>query len=159
MNYAAKVNDTFDFNIDSDAIQWDLSAINDRKFHILVDNRSFEATVTEADYTEKSIAIRINTTVYTVALKDAFDQLVEKLGFSNANSKKINQIKAPMPGLVLDILVKPGDTLAKGDGVLILEAMKMENVIKSEGDAVVKSIEIEKGAAVEKGQILIQFED
>ena len=72
--------------------------------------------------------------------------------------KKISEIKSPMPGLVLDILVKAGDTIKKGDQVLVLEAMKMENIIKSQTDAVVKSVAIETGVAVEKGQVLIKFE-
>jgi biotin carboxyl carrier protein len=72
--------------------------------------------------------------------------------------KKVSEIKSPMPGLVLDILVKPGDVIKKGDQVLILEAMKMENILKSQTDATVKSVEIETGIAVEKGQVLIKFE-
>jgi biotin carboxyl carrier protein len=72
--------------------------------------------------------------------------------------KKISEIKSPMPGLVLDILVQPGDVIKKGDQVLVLEAMKMENIIKSQTDAVVKSVPIEKGVAVEKGQVLVKFE-
>jgi biotin carboxyl carrier protein len=63
-----------------------------------------------------------------------------------------------MPGLVLDIMIKPGQTIEKGTPLLILEAMKMENVLKSEGDGVVKSIEVIKTQAVDKGQILIEME-
>ncbi|MBK8500165.1 MAG: acetyl-CoA carboxylase biotin carboxyl carrier protein subunit [Flavobacteriales bacterium] len=71
--------------------------------------------------------------------------------------KKVVDLKAPMPGLVLNILVKPGDTVRKNDPVLVLEAMKMENVIKAPADAVVKAIAAEKGKPVEKGQLLISF--
>ena len=112
----------------------------------------------EANYETKTFSIKINKNTYTVNLKDKFDLLVEKLGFSNMTVQKVNNIKAPMPGLVLDIMVQVGDAVTKGDSVLILEAMKMENVIKAEGDAVVKSIGITKGTPVEKSQILIEFE-
>ena len=63
-----------------------------------------------------------------------------------------------MPGLVLDILVEPGQTIHKGEAVLILEAMKMENIIKSPVDGTIKSIGINKGNAVEKNEILVNFE-
>jgi biotin carboxyl carrier protein len=144
--------------VDPNNLNWDLLEIKDGKFHILQDNQSFNATVLEANYETKTFSIKINKNVYTVNLKDKFDLLVEKLGFANMTVQKVNNIKAPMPGLVLDILVQAGDVVAKGDSVLILEAMKMENVIKAEGDAVVKSIEITKGTPVEKNQILVEFE-
>jgi biotin carboxyl carrier protein len=69
----------------------------------------------------------------------------------------VKEIKAPMPGLVLKLLVKEGDTVKKNDPVLILEAMKMENVIKSPGDATVSKIHAQEKTAVEKGQLLVSF--
>lgn len=156
--YESNVNENYKLMVDPNNLNWDLLEIKDGKFHILQDNQSFDATVLEADYETKTFSIKINKNVYTVNLKDKFDLLVEKLGFSNMTVQKVNNIKAPMPGLVLDVLVEVGDVLTKGDSVLILEAMKMENVIKAEGDAVVKSIEITKGTPVEKNQILVEFE-
>lgn len=156
--YESNVNENYKLMVDPDNLNWDLLEIKDGKFHILQDNQSFDATVLDANYETKTFSIKINKNVYTVNLKDKFDLLVEKLGFSNMTVQKVNNIKAPMPGLVLDVLVQVGDAVAKGDSVLILEAMKMENVIKAEGDAVVKSIEITKGTPVEKNQILVEFE-
>ena len=63
-----------------------------------------------------------------------------------------------MPGLVLSILVEPGQAVQKGDVLLILEAMKMENVLKAAGDGTVKNIAVAKGAAVDKGQLLLEME-
>ncbi|MCL4155747.1 UNVERIFIED_CONTAM: hypothetical protein GTU68_052685 [Idotea baltica] len=62
-----------------------------------------------------------------------------------------------MPGLVLNIRVSPGDEVAEGDTLLVLEAMKMENVIKAVGNGTVKEIKVGHGDKVDKGQILIQF--
>ena len=83
---------------------------------------------------------------------------MQKLGLSIGGSQKQNVVKAPMPGLVLSVMVEPGQVVSKGDPLLILEAMKMENVIKAIGDGTVKSVAVEKGAAVEKGHLLLEME-
>lgn len=122
------------------------------------DGKEYRVEVADLNTDEKTAIFRINGRKYNVELKDQFDQLLKDLGLENMAVKKVSEIKSPMPGLVLDILVEPGDQIKKGDQVLILEAMKMENVIKSQSDATVKSVRIEKGVAVEKSQILVEFE-
>ena len=66
-------------------------------------------------------------------------------------------VKAPMPGLILDVLVEEGQEVKKGDHLLILEAMKMENVIKSPSDGLVTGLHAIKGDSVEKGKILLSL--
>ena len=127
-------------------------------FHILRDNKSYRVDVVKADYAAKTFTIRVNDTMYDLSAKDRFDLLLEELGMADMVSNKANDLKAPMPGMVLDIIVSAGDTVVKGDKLVVLEAMKMENVLKAEGDAVVKAIHAEKGKAVEKNQILVEFE-
>ena len=63
-----------------------------------------------------------------------------------------------MPGVVVDIVVGVGDSVVKDDPLVVLEAMKMENMLKSPSDGVVKSINIKKGDTVEKNRILINFD-
>ena len=84
--------------------------------------------------------------------------LVKKMGLSAFVVQKMTNVKAPMPGLIVEVLVKPGETVEKGSQLLILEAMKMENVLKAEDAGIIKSIEVVKGNAVDKGQILIAME-
>jgi biotin carboxyl carrier protein len=79
------------------------------------------------------------------------------MGMNAAGSGNLKEIKAPMPGLILDLKVAPGDPVKKGDVLLILEAMKMENSIKSPGDGVVKEVKVSLKQSVEKNQVLIQF--
>ncbi len=122
------------------------------------DGVDYRVEVANLNTDNKTAVLRINGRKYAIKLKDQFDQLLKDLGLENMAVKKVSEIKSPMPGLVLDILVKAGDVIKKGDQVLILEAMKMENIIKSQTDAVVKSINTETGVAVEKGQVLIKFE-
>ena len=62
-----------------------------------------------------------------------------------------------MPGLVIDVCISEGDKIKKGDKIIVLEAMKMENIIKSPTDGIIKKINVNKGMAVEKNQILINF--
>lgn len=140
-----------DFNID--AIE-----LAPNKYHILKNNKSYTVEVVSRNTNTKQYELLINGRTYNVTLKNNFDALLESMGLDNANEIKIDQLVAPMPGLVVDILVKPGQSVAKGEGLLLLEAMKMENVIKAPIDVVVKEIKVEQKEAVEKNQVLIIFE-
>ena len=119
--------------------------------------RSFNVLVLKEDKENNTVRLRIGAHTYTVQLEDEQAHLMHELGFDKSQSAAVREIKAPMPGLVLKLLVKEGDALKKGDTVLILEAMKMENVIKSPSDAVVKKIHAKEKSAVEKGQLLMSF--
>jgi biotin carboxyl carrier protein len=143
--------------IDDKEFSWDLIEEENRIFHIIKDHQSYMVEVIKADKIEKNFTIRVNGNKYQLDVKDKFDELLKSLGFDNLNARKVNEIKAPMPGLVLDLQVNEGDTIKKGDAVLVLEAMKMENIIKSPVDGVVKKINVKKGVAVEKNQVLIHF--
>jgi biotin carboxyl carrier protein len=101
--------------------------------------------------------IKVNGNTYNITSKDQFDILLEQLGFNHLNAGAISDLKAPMPGMVLKVFVQEGDTLQKGDNLFVLEAMKMENIIKAPAGVVVKSIKIKPGDKVEKGQVLITF--
>lgn len=136
---------------------WDLVQVADGYFHILYKNKSYRAEVVKTDAETKSFTLKINGHLYEVSLKDKFDLLLEKMGMNNVTSNKVNSIKAPMPGLIIDLKIKVGDSVQPGDALLILEAMKMENILKSPGEGVVKNVKVKKGDSVEKGQILVEF--
>ena len=151
-------SDKNEISVNSQPFSWDLVEIKDGNFHVIYNHKSYNAEVLEADYQSKSFLIKINNTKYTVSVKDRFDILLDQLGMSNANSIKVNDIKAPMPGLIVDIKVRVGDTVKKGDTILILEAMKMENVLKAAGEGIIKAIKIAPKQNVEKNQVMIEFE-
>lgn len=146
------------FIINKEVFDGDIQVLGGNHFHILYQNHSYNAEIVKADYQEKSFTVKINGNTYQLAVQDRFDLLLEQLGMGKASKQKLNDLKAPMPGLILDILVKEGDKVKKGDNLLILEAMKMENMIKSTGEGTVKNIKISKGDRVEKNHILIIFE-
>jgi len=151
------VNTRFDFDLNED-IDWDIVKVKEGQFHIIYKGRSFVADVLSHDKTSKTAEIHISSNTYTVQLKDRFDELLHDLGMDVSNTNKDNEVKAPMPGRVLEILVKEGDSVSEGDGLLVLEAMKMENIIKSTREGVLKQIQATKGDSVEKNAVLLSYE-
>ncbi len=143
--------------VNNKRINWDLQWISDRKIHLIYENKSLEAELISLDKETKTIQIKLGNNISSLQLKDRFDLLLEQLGMNNTASQALKEIKAPMPGLILDLKVKPGDEVKKGDVILILEAMKMENILKSPGDGVVKAVKVSLNQSVEKNQVLIQF--
>lgn len=148
-NSGGKVNGT-DFS-------WDVLEIQNGKFHIIKNSKSYMAEVVKANIEEKTFTIKVNGNNYNLQIKDKYDELLKNLGLDNLNTKKVNEVKAPMPGLVLDVRVNVGDVVKKGDAILVLEAMKMENILKSPADGTINKINVKKGVAVEKNQVLINF--
>lgn len=120
--------------------------------------RSFRVLVLKHDAEAGTVRLRIGAHCHTVKLEGERSRLFQLLGIDQAARTVIRELKAPMPGLVLKLLVKEGDAVKKDDPLLVLEAMKMENVIKSTGGATVKKIHVQERAAVEKGQLLLSFE-
>ena len=144
--------------LNGNPFEWDIVEEKPGRFHILKNNKSYTAEIVSADIAEKKCTIKVNGNNYSFELKDRFDELLKNLGMDKLVGATVKEIKAPMPGLVLNILVKVGDSVKKGDAILVLEAMKMENNIKSQTDGTVKKIAVEKGNAVEKNQVLVLFE-
>jgi biotin carboxyl carrier protein len=143
--------------VNKQSITWDLKWMGDRKIHLIQGAQSLEAELLAVDLEAKTLQIRLGHKTTTLQLKDRFDLLLEKMGMNAPGSGSLKEIKAPMPGLILDLKVATGDVVKKGDVVLILEAMKMENSIKSPGDGVVKEVKVSLKQSVEKNQVLIQF--
>ena len=129
------------------------------KYHLInAEGISQTVEVVEMDVKSKCLKVAINGRVYEVLIKDKMDLLLEQMGMSAANSGKVKDIRAPMPGLVLEIMAKTGDKVEKGTPILILEAMKMENILKAPGNGVIANIKANKDTAVDKGDVLVVFE-
>jgi biotin carboxyl carrier protein len=164
--YKIKVDNKYDFNFEKTQNVWqlegkdiafDMIEINKTTFNVLKDNKSYNVEIVNHNASEKSFQIKVNQTIYNITVKDKYDELLHQLGLDKAMVSKVANIKAPMPGLVLNILVEDGQEIKKGDALIVLEAMKMENILKSPADGKVKKVTVKKGVAVEKGQILIEF--
>ena len=157
--FKAKVNNAFDFEIkNEDLLSLDASEISKNKFHILKQNKTFKAEIVRSDFNAKSYQIKVNNNLYDVSIFNDLDILIKDMGFTIGSTKQVNLIKATMPGLILEINIKTGQEVKENDSLLVLEAMKMENIITSPRDGIIKSVLVSNEEAVEKNQLLIEFE-
>lgn len=146
------------WHIGKETADWDMQLQPTGLISILYEGRSFTAILENIDRKQKEVTLRIDGQIYTVAITEAIDQLLASMGLDLKSMQKVEPLKAPMPGMVLKVLVTEGQQIEKGDALLILEAMKMENVLKAGGAARVKAIKVEEKKAVEKGAILLELE-
>lgn len=157
--FKVKINDSFEYLIISEELQkLDFQETSKGKFHLLKDNRSFSAELIKSDFINRSYTIKINSNTYNVEIDTSLDILIEEMGLSLGAAQVVNDIIAPMPGLILDVYVKEGEEVKEGDYLLVLEAMKMENTLTAPRDGVVKSVSVVKGKTVDKNQLLIEME-
>jgi len=154
-----KVNGQYEFELsNTDLATVDIIKTSDTKFHFLKDNQSYHIELLNSDFNAKTYQLKINNTDYKVEISTPLDGLIDSMGFVLGNSAVVSSIDAPMPGLILEVSVKEGEEVKENDQLLILEAMKMENVITSPRDGVIKTITVKQGEAVDKKHTLITFE-
>lgn len=135
----------------------DIKEVQSQIYSVLHNHKSHEISISKIDRESRTISLTIDGIATQVKYASKMDLLLEKMGIDTSSANKLTVLKAPMPGLVVDWFVKEGDSVQAGDKLLILEAMKMENVIKSTGEGTIKKIHPAKGVAVEKNQLLIEF--
>ncbi|RSK40319.1 acetyl-CoA carboxylase biotin carboxyl carrier protein subunit [Mangrovimonas spongiae] len=157
--FQVSVNGNVSTEIDSkDVEQLDLQQIADNHFHLLKDFKSYKTQIVQSDYNQRTYQVKVNNNLYNMSISDDLDVLIKDMGFEIGSAKHVNDLKAPMPGLILDINVSVGQEVKEDDSLLILEAMKMENVLTSPRDGIIKSIAVSQGDAVDKNQLLLEFE-
>ena len=122
--------------------------IGDRVVPVIVRARSGRGRVT----------LDIDGHRYEVEALDERARTIREMTARSAPPAGPAPVIAPMPGLVVRVTVAPGDTVVAGQGVLMMEAMKMENELRAAADATVKSVKVTPGTAVEKGMVLIELE-
>lgn len=145
-------------SLNGSPFEWDIARIKDGSFHIIKKNKTFLAEVIKTDSGNKNITIKVNGNKYQLQVSDRYDELLKEMGFDISASVVIKDVKAPMPGLVLEVAVEAGQAVKTGDTLIVLEAMKMENILKSPADGIIKKVNVKKQDAVEKNAVLINFE-
>ncbi|WP_396597861.1 acetyl-CoA carboxylase biotin carboxyl carrier protein subunit [Dokdonia sp. R86516] len=158
--YKTTVNEEHEFEVSRDQLsQLDAVHTSQNSYHILENNSSFKATVVSSDFSKKTYNIQVNSNNYEVVIKDEIDILIKEMGFTVGGSKQFNNLISPMPGLIIDVQVSAGQEVKEGDTLVILSAMKMENSFVSHTDGVIKAVHVVKDDAVDKGQLLVEFEE
>ncbi|MES2620501.1 MAG: biotin/lipoyl-containing protein [Bacteroidota bacterium] len=145
-------------SLDGNAVEWDMIEVRENTFHIIKDNKGYNATLVSFNAEEKIMVLNVNGNDYEISIKDKNDLLLQQLGINLKSSSAVQFIKAPMPGLIIQVSATVGDEVKKGDSLLILEAMKMENVIKSPRDGKIKKVNVQLKQPVEKNQVMLEFE-
>ena len=157
--FKVKVARSFEYDLkSSDVDKLDVLKLSNSKFHVIRNNQSFDISIEDSDFNNKKYVVSVNANNYTVKISNQLDLLIKEMGFSVGSSKKANDIKAPMPGIILSVSVEKGQEVKEGDTLLILEAMKMENAIGAPKNGIVKSVFIKTGGTVEKGELMIEME-
>ncbi len=123
-------------------------------YSLIVDNRSFEI---EVDNAEDEYRVLVDGRSYHVHLVDERRVRVGD-GQSDSQIQGRQRVSVPMPGKVIAVLVSEGDVVEKGQGLVIVEAMKMENEVRSPIAATVKEIKVKAGDTVEGGAVLVIVE-
>jgi biotin carboxyl carrier protein len=166
MQYTIKLADSNSVTVEKKSGEWyingnkadiDIIKIGEDKYHLIINNQSVEIELSSRDYTSKNLHVIVDGIKTTVGVETPLDALLKSMGMDKMLGTKLNQVKAPMPGMVLRIIAQSGQDVKKGDALLVLEAMKMENIIKSPIDGTIKSIDVTERNAVEKNQTLISF--
>ncbi|NPA92759.1 MAG: biotin/lipoyl-binding protein [Chloroflexi bacterium] len=131
----------------------DMTSMSDQPLYsLLADARSFEGYVYEVD---GQWQVLMGGTLYEVLVEDEQLKRLRMAGGGGSKDKGPFLLKAPMPGLVVSVPVVEGQEVKKGDVLVVLESMKMQNELKSPKDGKVEKIKVEAGQAVEQGQVMV----
>ncbi|RXP63297.1 acetyl-CoA carboxylase biotin carboxyl carrier protein subunit [Lutibacter sp. HS1-25] len=156
--YKVKVNESFEYDLNSLNVEkLDILNLSPLKFHVLHNTKPHNIQILQSDFNNKEYNVKVNANNYTIKISNELDNLINKMGFSEGADKKTNIIKAPMPGSILKVNVKPNQKVKEGEVLLILEAMKMENTICAPKDGVIKVVKAKENNTVEKGELLIEL--
>ncbi len=157
--YKIKVNDNRYFEVKSvDLDVLDYKTGLNGELNILENAQNYHAKILKSDFRNKNYQVKVNGNLYQVHINNELDLLIDELGLTLKDKIVEGDSIAPMPGLILDVMVKEGQEVKEGDALVILEAMKMENVMSASKDGLIKKVHVKKGDAVDKKQLLIEME-
>ena len=124
-----------------------------------INGKKYDCKLIYFDKENNSYTIKVNGQLIVVNTFFPIDNVVSKIGLKNTGSQKVNELRSPMPGLIIEIPVSKGDIIKKDQSLIILEAMKMENVLTSPINGKIADIKVNVQDTVEKNNLLITFEN
>jgi biotin carboxyl carrier protein len=144
-----KIIDQQNIEVDDKRLNYSFTELDGGKIILKIENKFYEASYSKREDGEFSLLINnesLNLTIRTSLQEKAY----QLLSASQNKAEHSKTIKSPMPGLVVKVIKNVGDKIIKGDTVMILEAMKMENEIKSNLEGILSEIFVEQGKPIEK---------
>ncbi len=157
--YRVTVNSTETNLTEESLADENLISLPDNGISLIVKNRSFRSSIVNIDQNKKTVTLLVDGILYNARVETGLDIQLKTMGFGNASTKTLKEIKAPMPGMVLEVNTAEGENVEAGTKLLVLEAMKMENVIAIPAPGKIKKILVKKGEAVQKNQVLIELDN
>src|SRR5690606_38018069 len=158
-SYTVKVGEELEFKPSRDQVaSLDVVKVGTDGHHLIKGGKAYRIQWLKSDFHGGRYVVEINGKKYETSLETPLDRLITTMGFASNGGPDVDSIVAPMPGLLLDVLVQVGDRVEKGDRLLVLEAMKMENIIGSPREGTIKRILVKQGETVDKKQLLLEFE-
>jgi pyruvate carboxylase subunit B len=162
--FRALINDqSFDIAFEGGAltlngtpVRYGFERVGESYFSLLVDGRSVPVVVTPID--DGRLRVSIDGHTQTVRVQDEHDLLLERFGLAAAAEAGEHEVRAPMPGLVLSVMVAEGQSVQEGDSLLVLEAMKMENELQAPAAGIIQTIHVAPDEAVDKDALLIEID-
>lgn len=142
--------------INGESYNYKLLELSEDTYQLIIENKSFVISVKKLN--EEEMAVYYNGKQYLSYVRTLLQEKASELLEQKEAKSHQKKITAPMPGLIVKIKKQVEEPVEKGETIMILEAMKMENEIKSPGKGVVKSIAVNEGMAVEKNAILFMIE-
>lgn len=143
--------------VDGEEVRAELTRIPDTPTrHLLAGGRSH--TLVARRNGRHDLDIHLDGERYAMEVLDERTRAIREMTGQGVEATGPKPVRAPMPGLVVRVQVAPGDAVAPGQSVVIIEAMKMENDLKAESGGRVARVAVEEGQPVEKGTVLVEFE-
>ena len=135
----------------------DIQKIGKNQFHLLYKSKSYHVEVLHTHWEKKTLKLKINGHQIETKYERSLEKTLQKLGLESIQNQIQTKIFAPMPGLILNVMVKKDQTISKGDPLVIIEAMKMENIIKATFDGSIEKVHISENDKVEKNDLLFEL--
>lgn len=151
-----KSGQTYNFKLNGKPIDFDVAELlPDGSKSLLVSGKSFDAELTEIP---EGLSVYLRGHRIICRVEEERKARLARLAGEREEEKAQKSLRTQMPGLVAKILVSPGQEIKEGQGVVVVEAMKMQNELKAPTEGIVKEIRVKEGEAVEKDQVLVTFE-
>ncbi|HDR03704.1 MAG TPA: acetyl-CoA carboxylase biotin carboxyl carrier protein subunit [Candidatus Marinimicrobia bacterium] len=147
--------DCFDVLLEKGGQEMDCRQLSPHTYSFIIDNRSALLIIEKKS---RGLEITLDHQKYHLLLKDEMQQMLDKMGIKSEELAQDKKIIATIPGLIRKIETRPGELVTAGQGLMIVEAMKMENELKSPVSGIVKSVFVSEGQSIEKGDLLVELE-